>query len=367
MSDGQKWLMELTQIPTAAGREQRVIDWVLAWAGQRRVVVRRDRFGNVMLSLGKGGNKPVVLEAHLDHPAFVVAQVDGPSRLTADFRGAVTADYFAGGRVRLHLASGRSVRGRVASIQPRDQERPDHRVEVELARPAPAAIADVLTWDLPAASVKKGLLHTLACDNLAGVAAALAALDRVLRLPMAKRRGLDVRVLLTRAEEVGFVGAIAAARSGIVPKAAKIIVLETSKSMADSPIGAGPIVRVGDRTSTFTPGITYTLSCVAEELAGKDRSFKYQRKLMAGGTCNASAYHWLGYASGCLCLALGNYHNMNEKTGRIDREFIAISDWHGLVDLLVAAALALSVPGTAPRFSDRLEQIFRQRRGLLGD
>src|SRR5690606_19566565 len=105
---------------------------------------------------------------------------------------------------------------------------------------------DLVTWALPAAAIRAGRLHAPACDNLAGVAAALAAFERSLR-----KRGSDVRVLLTRAEEIGFIGAMAACRSGLIPKRARLIVLENSRSFADSPIGGGPIVRVGDKTSTF--------------------------------------------------------------------------------------------------------------------
>ncbi len=112
-----------------------------------------------------------------------------------------------------------------------------------------AAKGDVLRWDLPAPRLGKTRLRAPACDDLASVAAALAAMDQLMR----KRNMPDVRVLLTRAEEVGFVGAMAACRSGIIPKQARIVALENSKSFAESPLGGGPIVRVGDRTSTFIP------------------------------------------------------------------------------------------------------------------
>ena len=59
-----------------------------------------------------------------------------------------------------------------------------------------------------------------------------------------------VALLFTRSEEIGFIGAIGAAREGTVPKGARLVCLENSRSFPhDSPIGAGPIVRVGDRLS----------------------------------------------------------------------------------------------------------------------
>src|SRR5690606_8534498 len=79
-----------------------------------------------------------------------------------------------------------------------------------------------------------------ACDDLAGVAAALGALDRARNEPALRH----FAVLLTRAEELGFVGAIGAARDGTLPAGARILSIECSRSFADSPLGAGPIVRV---------------------------------------------------------------------------------------------------------------------------
>jgi endoglucanase len=67
---------------------------------------------------------------------------------------------------------------------------------------------------------------------------------------------------------------------------------------------------------------------------------------MAGGACEASVFCAAGYDATCLCLPLGNYHNMgdlaavqegtNQGPARIEREFISVADFDGLVDLLVA-------------------------------
>lgn len=195
---------------------------------------------------------------------------------------------------------------------------------------------DVMTWNIRPARIKSGRLYAPACDDLAGVAASLAAFSRLAGMPS---QAADVRVLLTRAEEIGFVGAIAACKGGIIPKKSQLIVIENSKSYNDSPIGGGPIVRVGDYTSTFDPDLTYRVGKVAEAIAKVDPKFKWQRKLMSGGTCEASAYQALGYAVTCVCLPLGRYHNMNEqcqvqKQSKIDAEVIGLSDFHGLIRLL---------------------------------
>ena len=83
---------------------------------------------------------------------------------------------------------------------------PGARVSEFDAPGAPLIPGDLGTWDLPDASVDEdGLVHTPACDDLAALSAALEALDELASAD-------HVRLLLTRAEEVGFVGATAACR-----------------------------------------------------------------------------------------------------------------------------------------------------------
>jgi endoglucanase len=240
---------------------------------------------------------------------------------------------------------------------------PDRAVTVRFAKPVTALPGDVITWDTGPARVSRGRLHALACDNLAGVAAALSAMS----LLSAKRERADVRVLLTRAEEVGFVGAIAACLSGALPPDARVIVLENSKSFAESPIGGGPILRVGDRTSTFDPELTHRLGAAAQELAAKDAGFTWQRKLMPGGTCEATAYQALGRRAACLCLPLGCYHNMDERRQRIAPEHIALADFAGLVAWLVHAAPALARDGRGDPLADRMRSLHASRRALLDE
>ena len=375
----RRWLCELTSLPTAAGREDRVIQWIEQWLARRRgVVCKRDRYGNLMLyRLGARSSRPLIIEAHMDHPAFVVSGRVSDTVVTADFRGGVEPRYFVGAKVTLHSDSptaGRPLVGVVKSVQPQSRTRLDHRVVVEFARKVEAEAGDLLTWRLPASRIVGDRLKAPVCDDLAGVAAAVAAFERLGRA-VADRK-LDVRLLLTRAEELGFVGAIGAAKGRFIPKGATIVVLETSRSFADSPIGGGPIVRVADKENCFDPATTYMLSEVAKGMMTRQRSvrgfrgFRWQRKLMPGGTCNASTYQAYGCTAGCLCLALGNYHNMNETSGGIDREVISVSDWHNLVRLLVEVARVHCGGRTlirVPSFTDQLDHIFKQRRHLLAN
>lgn len=348
------WALELTSLPTAAGREHRVIGWINDWINARRnLAVRRDRYGNMLISRKgvKRSARPLLLTAHLDHPAFVIKTVSDGRTIEAEFRGGVRPPYFPGGRVVVHDANGGRHRGTV--IEHYTGKIFDH-VVVRLAKATDTiAVDDLATWDLKPARVSKGLMQAPACDDLAGVAAALSAMDEL----RSSRVAGDVRVLLTRAEEIGFIGAIAACRTGLIPKRAKVIALENSRSFPESPIGGGPIVRVGDRISVFHHGLTFEVSKIAMGLEKDRKGFKWQRKLMAGGACEATTFQAFGYEAVCVCLPLGNYHNManlaevieGEKGAKaaIGPEYVAVADYHGLVELLVECGRVLTKPRKA--------------------
>jgi endoglucanase len=197
-----------------------------------------------------------------------------------------------------------------------------------------------------------------------------------------------VRVFFTRAEEIGFVGATEAMRAGTVPREARMVLLENSRSFDESPIGGGPIVRVGDRMSTFNPALTAGFATLADELAkgttsnvewggndgGDATGFRWQRKLRPGGACEATVYQAYGYEATCLCLPLGNYHNMARlsevesgdegavASARCGREHIALADFHDLVRLLVASGTGLP---DAPPLLDLIEKLHAERRFVL--
>jgi endoglucanase len=256
---------------------------------------------------------------------------------------------------------------------------------------AGVGVGDVAVWELPPAEVVDRVVHTAVCDDLAAAAAAISAMDVLVerRRRGAAEEGEGVpRLLFTRAEEIGFIGAIAACRGNpaerLMPADARVIALENSRSFADSPINGGPIVRVGDRLSVFSPSLSGAIAARAEQVAGGPASvtasqkntaapaWKWQRKLMSGGACEATVYCHAGYEATCVCLPLGNYHNMaelaevqagtNTTPARVAREFIGLDDYHGLVDLLVACGMNL--PESAP-VGPLVEKLWRERAFVL--
>jgi putative aminopeptidase FrvX len=373
----ERWLLEVTSLPTAAGHEERVIAWIERWVAQRRgLVLDRDRAGNLFITRRRGAGTrrrksgataPLYITAHMDHPAFVVTAVRGRD-VDLEFRGGVHAPYFENAALTLH---GRRGVQRAVIVESNHGAEPFGtfvaRMDAESPDVVPGDIGRFeLAEDFP--RIEDGRLFTYGCDDLTGVVAALAALDRLSRKP-----GLDhVGLLFTRAEEVGFIGALAACRAKSIPKSARLICLENSRSFADSPIGGGPIVRVGDRTSVFEPSLTNAISLLMVEHEKASPGFVWQRKLMPGGTCEATAFSSFGYRSTCLCLPLGNYHNMvgidevqaGQRPARVGAEYVALSDFHGLVEMLVVTATQID-KSDAPSLRTRMADLLARKGHVL--
>lgn len=203
-------------------------------------------------------------------------------------------------------------------------------------------------WKLPAFDLSDGKIHSRACDDLIGCATIVAMMHDL------EEKQVDCTVfgLFTRAEEVGLIGAMKLATSSILPKNITVISLETSPERLPARMGDGPIIRVGDKISVFDPKITAQLVAAAQT-AG----VTFQRCLMAGGTCEATAYQVYDVRCGALCIALGNYHNCGPD-GKIAAEFVSFADFSGLVDLCTAAASqpASSSDATQTNLRQRLEQ-----------
>lgn len=268
--------------PTAPFHEDAVRAEILMQLAQcPHVAAVQDDFGNVIACYRRGvGEAQVAFAAHMDHPGYV----------GDEFLGGVPAEYRA-------------------------------------KNPPLRDFGAFAMWDLPAFEVKDGRIFSRACDDLIGCTAIVALFHEL------EQSGAEACVygLFTRAEEVGFIGAIRLAQSGRVPTTLTIISLETSSEKGGpAKMGAGVVVRVGDRTSVFDDAATAALMDAAKRAA-----IPVQRCLMSGGTCEATAYQLYGYRSAGLCVALGNYHNCGPDT-QIASEYVSVEDVAGMVRLMVA-------------------------------
>jgi endoglucanase len=344
---------------TVSFREDAVAARVMAFA-RARPWIRLDRDNDGNLHLSRAGAEPsaspLVFSAHMDHPGFLAkscARRGKSFRITADFLGGVEDRYFPGARARFWPEG---IAARVISSR-RNPETGDRTAVLESR--APVAPGTIGMWDLvPFRHDRKDdLLWSRAVDDLAGGVAILSLFDALPRIDPKKK--VDVRGVFTRAEEVGFWGAIGAARAKRFPKDARMISLEASKAFPHAPMGGGPILRTGDRASVFDDGLTRTLAGVASRLAAKEQ-FTWQRKLMDGGTCEGTAYQAYGYRTAALCVPLLNYHNMDGKD-RIAAEAVRLSDLTGMARWM-AAWVREEAAGARPvtPLKDRMEGYYRR-------
>jgi endoglucanase len=328
-------LHEVLSLPTAPFAEHMVIDYVRRFVEERPVItLRTDASGNLLLHVRRGRRSlPRVpcLTAHMDHPGFVAERMVGSDRLRAWWRGGVPPEYFAGSAVRFRVDR-RWIPARIESTRTvREFER--LRVDSVVARVGERVPGGSIgMWDFPDPRVRGTRIHARGCDDLAGLASILCALDEL----ACGRDPCEVYALFTRAEEVGFVGAIAAARRRTVPRSCYLVCMETSSQRPHARIGDGPILRVGDKASVFTPAVTAHVGLIADDWAKADSTFSYQRKLMDGGTCESSAFCTFGYDATGVCLALGNYHNVDARRKRLAAEFVDLGDFDKVVDWFIA-------------------------------
>lgn len=333
-------LRQILSEPTAPFVEDRVLGFVRHFAAERGLRCSSDRYGNLLVTRSRVlPKRGVVIVAHADHPGFIARRMATGGGLLADWHGWVEPEYFVGTPVRFHPAEGGSVRGMIRKIVKIDRTDTRQRVQqvlVEVDREVP--VGSPGSWDLPAFRQRGRRIEALGCDDVAGLGAALAALD----LLATEQPRHNAALLVTRAEEAGLVGTSAAAFSQALPSSCMFLSIECSQAHLDAPQGAGPIVRVGDRASVFDPDLTDWLCRIAGQITKADNRFRWQRKLMAGGTCEASVFRAAGYTAAGMCVPLGHYHNRDVAHKKIAVEYIDQEDWLGLVRLI--AAVAASCP-----------------------
>ena len=358
--------------PSVPFHEHAVRAEVEAICRENKLEFKRDKFGNVIVRLRTAKTRPFVLAAHMDHPGFeIVRQLSAKSWL-AKFLGGVPDEYFrAGVPVRLmchERAGGTSDFAKARRDKPavpgaaKLGRRPGKAKEFELHAPrALNGTPQFAVWELEDFAVRNGRIHGRGCDDLIGVASILATLIELKR----SRARVHVIGVIARAEEIGFLGAMAVAAGSALPKNSLVVSLETSRELPGVKMEQGVILRVGDRTSIFDSQAMRFLAEVAAGLKTKHKKFQFQRALMSGGTCEATAYQEFGFQTAAVCVALGNYHNCAEGK-RIAAEFVSLTDALSMVELLAAAAKQMpQLPKLIGKLPKRLRTMLRQAQPRL--
>ena len=349
----RKLFLDVLSLPTAPFHEDVVAAFIRNFARRRRIPVKTDRYGNIVLRYTKGDQaESVALTAHMDHPGFEILDADGRV-LSARWLGACDERHFPGGRLTI-VSEGNEIPGRATSALGDDKT-----FTARAARPFLNHEGAFGYWGLTPVAFDGDLIRTKGADNLASCAAILAVMDRLNR----EKADADLWGVFTRAEEVGLLGAGGIVRARTVPKRVPIIVLETSKALPGAEIGGGPVIRVGDAMSVFDPRIEYAMHSTARDLARKKRKFSYQRQLMSGGVCEATLYVLYNMVVGALAFPLGNYHNLGKRWPA--EEIISVSDAANMVDLCSALAINPPVGETRSPMKKRFSASFKARRKRL--
>lgn len=324
----------LTSVPTAPFREKAVAAKAKHWISKhlgRRISVREVRGGLIVSYRGAGDGPSLAFAAHLDHPAFRLEKItkDGA---TALLQGGLPPHLLPGEAVEVFPAVPKDNapigRGVIGERPKKDGDLWDIRW-TEAPRPGSKPVFAVLA--LTPCEVKDGWLSSRSVDDLLGCAVSLEALRRLANA----RAKTNVTVLLNRAEEVGFVGALDMIGSRVLSPDDSYLSIESSRELPGSKPGQGPTIRLGDKACAFDPNLLALLDEAAEVL--RRRGTRVQRLRLTGGTCEATAYLTFGLEAAGVAVPLVNYHN-GWGAKKIAPERVRVSDVEGAVRLLVEAA-----------------------------
>ena len=351
-------LVSLLSQPTAPFREMFVVQWVSALLEQHGVPYFIDPIGNLVVGatsktdyqrlLREPNPEPVrVYIAHMDHPGFHGVRWVKPNVLRIRWHGGSPTKLLSGSQMWLTTAAGWVGEGvlRNVKLHPKGYAIGSADVQVPAAllaeiRPAAKQLFGGFKFRKPV--WKSGAkLYTKAADDLVGVFCIIATALEVFRQRKAKSRPPFIG-LLTRAEEVGLVGAVGHFELGWLQAARRPVVcvsLEASRTLPGALVGKGPIVRLGDRRTPFHADYLQVLTELAESVLPQ----QHQRRIMDGGSCEGSAAMAYGLPTIALAVPLGNYHNQGLEGGPDCRgkngpapEFVHLGDVEGQRQLCVA-------------------------------
>ena len=325
-------LERILSLPTAPFHERFISSFICAELNSLGLDFSLDELGNIIAGYGDGEGS-LAFVAHMDHPGFEVVEI-GEGTAEAAWFGGVEAKYFAGARVVVYNRSSGAVRAR--GVVEEISQSPQGRVEKMVLRlRGSAARGDFGTWDLVPFRRRGKLIETKGADDLVGCAAILLLLKQL------KERGIKrgIWAVFTRAEEQGFIGTLGMIHGGYLSASTKVVSVETSKALPGVVLGGGPVIRLGDRTSMFHHQMVLFMDHVARELQKKDAGFSCQRRVMDGGTCEATPYQLKCHVAGGIAIPLRNYHNQGRK--RIAPEAVHLGDVEGAARFLLGMAVRM--------------------------
>jgi putative aminopeptidase FrvX len=298
--------------------------------------------------------------AHTDHPGFHIVKSIGKKKYSAAWFGGAPFKTMKGAPVRIYNPDNieESVQGKIAKFPMPTTHREGIPFEIDFKNEVKLSNRHFGAFDFPGCEFKGDRITTRAADDLAGVVIALGALiDQPLTRPLSF-------AVFTRAEEVGFIGCLKLLKDSVITKDMWTVSLEASRALPMAEITKGPVLRLGDRSSVFDSDFSVLFWKVAMKLQEKNKAFKYQRRLMDGGSCEATALCLYDIPTTGLAVPLLNYHNQGEKKPAPEK--ISLRDVE--YGRLVCGALLENFETMKPNRMDMKENLlknFSQLEGLL--
>jgi len=349
----------LTSVPTAPFCESAVTRQALAWinANLKHSVRVQQRRGGVVVRYQGGGDGPALaLSAHLDHPAFHLTRISAKGAVGL-LRGRLPPHLLKGSRVEAFgavsgdnqpLAEGIIGLSKDEKIWPIEWTRPPRRG----FKPVFATLA------LTPYEISAGWLSSRSIDDLLGCAISLEVVRRAARMKLKT----NITVLLSRAEEVGFIGALGLAHEGAVNPCDSVISVECSRALPGTMPGLGPVIRLGDKACVFDPNLTSLLDAAAVKLKRNDQPV--QRRRLVGGTCEATGYLAFGFEASGVAIPLVNYHN-GWGAEKVAPERVRVSDIEPTVQLVLEAARLFPAQSLRGAIHARLKKHYTKLAPLL--
>ncbi len=354
----QKLLQKILSQPTAPFREGYVISEISRTLKESQVPHFLDPIGNLVVGVD---SRKAYLEkishqnleplrffiAHLDHPGFHGTQWLSRNRLQVKWLGGSPTQHLEGAQVWLATYPKTwMTQGILEKVQLKPSGLSIDSATVVLSentnQDSSQSLASSIFGGFSFRSPwwQEGeLLYTQAADDLVS-----ASVITSLALKTSETPWIG---LLTRAEEVGFIGAIGHFELGWLDHAQRsplCISLETSRTLLGAEIGKGPVVRLGDKFTVFDPGTLRVFSDLAQEILPN----RHQKRIMDGGTCEATVATVFGFHCMGISVPLGNYHNQSLEGGPDSSpahgpapEFVHLEDVSGMSQL----CQALLTPG----------------------
>jgi len=353
-------LRDLGQCPATAFNEGLVSSKLRSILEENSIENFQDEYGNIIAKISgtEGEHRPIAYVAHMDHPGYEIVRIEDGFYVGKSLGGVPKAAANKGADC---ISFDQQNNRYPCSIEPWVG---GGEGEVKIVSEKRLDVGTPITFDLQDFSLEGDKIEMRALDDLAGCASILAALIELNLEPVKT----DVFGIFTRAEEVGLVGAGLISAENTVPINTFIVSVETSSVIPGVEQGMGPVIRTGDASYTFDAEAEQVLVLAKNTLVSEDKNFKWQRQLMAAGSCEATAFAVHGYSTTGVAFPLGNWHNATTKipdpNGFIGMENISLEDFLHGTDLIYTSVRMVHTDSVSP-VKERLREVQEKLKNRL--